>query len=227
MSVDDDRGTGAARETGDSRRVDRPEDRDHLIHRALLLSYTSVVWGVLSGTWSITAGLLAGSLGVLSLGFNVLADVAGSVGLVWRFRTERSDPAAGHRAEARASVVVASALMVSALVIAVAATRALVEGTGPESKLSAELAAIVAVLVLAPLGWAKRRVGSSLRSNALRGDGTLSAIGAFLAALALAGLLANRYFGWWWADRVAALLAACVAAAEATRVLRTRPREFD
>ena len=71
--------------------------------------------------------------------------------------------------------------------------------------------------MLAPLGRAKRRVGTSLQSNALRGDGTLSAIGAFLAALALAGLLANRYLGWWWADRAAALLAACIAAAEAAR----------
>ncbi len=215
MSAGDDGGTYGS------------DARHRLIHRALILSYVSVVWGVLSGAWSITAGLLAGSLGVLSLGLNVLADVAGSVGLVWRFRTERSDPASGHRAEARASIVVATALMVSALVITIAATRALAAGTAPNNSLSALLAAVLALLVLAPLGRAKRRVGASLHSNALRGDGTLSAIGALLAALALAGLLANRYLGWWWADRVAALLAAGVAAAEAARVLRTRPSAVD
>ena len=84
--------------------------RPQLLARALTLSYMSVAWGLIAGAWSVTAGLLAGSLGVLGLGLNVLADVAGSVGLIWRFGVERRDPKRGIQAEARASLIVAAAL---------------------------------------------------------------------------------------------------------------------
>ena len=198
-------------------------DRDALLHKALVLVTASVILGLVAGAWSITAGLLAGSLGVLGLGLNVVADVAGSATLVWRFRHERSDPGAADRAEARASVVVAAALLVTATVLTVASVLALVDRTAPDSSLSAMLSAGVAAVVLAPLGLAKHRVGSALSSSALKGDGTLSGIGAFLGVLALVGLLANRYFGWWWADRVAALAAALIAVIEAGRVIRNRP----
>jgi divalent metal cation (Fe/Co/Zn/Cd) transporter len=199
-------------------------DRDALLQKALLLVTASVVWGLVAGTWSITAGLLAGSLGVLGLGLNVAVDVAGSATLVWRFRRERVDPRAADRAEAQASVVVAAALLVTATVLTVASIWALLDGSVPDSSLSAMLSAAVAALVLTPLGLAKHRVGSELSSSALKGDGTLSGIGACLGVLALLALLANRQLGWWWADRVAALIAACIAVAEAGRVIRNRPR---
>lgn len=204
-----------------------PDERAALLRRAHLLSMFSVVWGLGVGTWSITAGLLAGSLGVLGLGLDMVADVAGSISLVWRFRKERSDPQAADRAEARASLVVAAALLLTAVVLTVASTQALVGGTAPDSSLSAMLSAAVSALVLAPLAVAKRKVGTNLSSSALRGDATLSGIGALLGLLALVGLLANRYLGWWWADRVAALGAALIALIEARRVLRNRPEATD
>jgi divalent metal cation (Fe/Co/Zn/Cd) transporter len=202
-------------------------ERQALVRRAILLSVVSVVWGLGVGTWSITAGLLAGSLGVLGLGLNVVADVVGSASLVWRFRRERSDPQAAERAEARAAVVVVAALLVTALVLTVASVQALVAGTAPDNSVSAMLSAGVSALVLAPLAIAKHRVGTQLSSSALKGDGTLSGIGASLGVLALVGLLTNRYLGWWWADRVAALGAALIASLEAQRVFRNRPRALD
>ncbi|MHB8594786.1 MAG: hypothetical protein ACYDB3_10745, partial [Acidimicrobiales bacterium] len=107
------------------------QERDELLAKALALSYMSVVWGIVAGTWAVTAGLLAGSLGVLGLGLNVLADAAGSVGLVWRFGVERRDPERGHRAEARASIVVAGALSIVAVTLTVAAVHDLASGSVP------------------------------------------------------------------------------------------------
>src|ERR1700733_8997398 len=94
--------------------------RGPLLGRALRLSYFSVAWGLVAGAWAIAAGLLAGSVGVLGLGLNTLADVAGSMGLIWRFGVERSDPEKGIHAEARASIVVASALGLVAITLTVA-----------------------------------------------------------------------------------------------------------
>ncbi len=188
-----------------------------------MLSYLSVAWGLVAGVWAVTTGLLAGSLGVLGLGLNVLADVAGSVGLVWRFGVERRDPTKGLRAEARASTIVATALILVAITLTITAINDLVSHSVPQHSVLAMTAAGVSALVLAPLGRAKHQTGRVLSSHALMGDGTLSGIGAALGVLALLGLLTDQAFGWWWADRVAALAVAVVASAEAVRVIRTRP----
>jgi divalent metal cation (Fe/Co/Zn/Cd) transporter len=197
--------------------------RHLLLVRALTLSYVSVGWGLIAGASSITAGLLAGSLGVLGLGLNILADVAGSIGLIWRFGVERRDPKRGVRAEARASFVVATGLTLVAITLTVAAIGDLVAHSVPEHSVFAMVSAGVSAVVLAPLGWAKHRTGRLLGSHALMGDGTLSAIGAALGVVALLGLLAEQLLGWWWTDRVAALCVAVVAATEAIRVVRMRP----
>jgi divalent metal cation (Fe/Co/Zn/Cd) transporter len=153
----------------------------------------------------------------------VLADVAGSVGLIWRFGVERRDPRRGMQAERRASLVVAAALGLVAAALTVAAIHDLLLHSVPEHSLLAMVVAGVSAVVLVPLGWAKHRTGRQLGSHALMGDGTLSGIGAALGVVALLGLLSDELFGWWWADRVAALSVALVAGAEAVRVLRSRP----
>jgi divalent metal cation (Fe/Co/Zn/Cd) transporter len=172
--------------------------RRPLLARGLALSYFSVAWGLVAGAWAVTAGLLAGSLGVLGLGLNVLADVAGSIGLVWRFGVERRDPMRGLRAEARASIVVASALGLVAVTLTIVAINEFLSRSMPEHSVQAMISAGVSAVVLAPLGWAKHQTGRSLHSHALIGDGTLSVIGAALGVLALLGLLTDRLFGWWW-----------------------------
>jgi len=54
-----------------------------------------------------------------------------------------------------------------------------------------------------------------MASRALQGDVALSAIGAATSLIALTALVVNEALGWWWADRVAALVIAAVAAAKA------------
>jgi divalent metal cation (Fe/Co/Zn/Cd) transporter len=196
-------------------------DRPLLLATALRLSFASVVAGVIIGSLSVGVGLADHSLGVLGTGLGVLADVAGSVALIWRFRAERSQPHHAGHFEARAAVLVAAALGLIGVVLVVESVRALVAGTHPGSSSLSLVAAGLALVVLPPLAFLKRRTAAALGSHALRGDSTLSAIGAATALLALIGLLLFRAFGWWWADRVVALLVAGVAAAECRSVSRS------
>jgi divalent metal cation (Fe/Co/Zn/Cd) transporter len=198
--------------------------RQRLVIRALTLEYVSIGWGLVSATWSVTAGLLAGSLGVLGIGLNVIADVAGSVGLVWRFRIEQRDPHRAERAEASVSLVVGGGLALVAAFLATEAIRALVAGSAASESVSAMISAGAAAAIGTPLGMAKRRVGTELHSAALEGDGALTIIAGVLGAVALLALVADRTLGWWWADRVAALAASSLAAGEAARVVWKRPR---
>ena len=200
----------------------KTSERQRLVSRALRLEFLSVAWGMISSSWSIAAGLLSGSLGVVALGLVVVADLGGSLAVVWRLRLERRDPSCAQRAESRASLIVAASLLVVAVVVSAAAIVQLINGSIPSRSLTAVASAVAAAVVLAPLGLAKYRVGVAMASPSLRGDGSLSLVGAALGVVAIAGLAANGLWHWWWADRAAALVAAAVMVIEATRVYRDR-----
>jgi hypothetical protein len=131
----------------------------------------------------------------LDRGLGRQGDVSGSATLIWRFRAEQRDPDRADRAEQRAGFVVGGALAAVAVFLATDAICALAAGSAPGRSVSALVSAAVAAVVLSPLGLVKYRIGIALRSPALKGDGTLSAIGAGLGILALLGLLADRLLG--------------------------------
>jgi divalent metal cation (Fe/Co/Zn/Cd) transporter len=189
--------------------------RTQQVTRALRLVSVSVAFGLVSGSVSVITGLGAHSLGVFAVGLGVFADVTGSAALIWRFRAERYQP--GHSAahERRAAIIVAIALAVVAVVLTIESIIALASGSRPSSSAVTLIAAGVSLAVLTPLAYAKRRLGRQMSSLALQGDGALSGIGAATSLLALAALVLNDALGWWWADRIAALIVAAVAAAEA------------
>ena len=64
------------------------------------------------------------------------------------------------------------------------------------------------------LARAKAGVGSRLGSSATISEGRQNLVCAYLAAGLLAGLAANALLGLWWADPLAALLIAAIAADE-------------
>jgi divalent metal cation (Fe/Co/Zn/Cd) transporter len=64
------------------------------------------------------------------------------------------------------------------------------------------------------LASAKRRVGSKLSSAAAVREASQTQLCAYLSVALLAGLGMNAWFGWWWADPLAALTIAGVAARE-------------
>lgn len=192
------------------------------VRQAIRLATISVIFGLASGAVSVTSGLRDHSLGVLAVGLGVLADVTGSATLIWRFRAELREPALSAGRERRSAGVVALALAVVAVVLAVESITALVQGSRPASSGVTIAAAGVSLVVLVPLAVAKRRLGDRLSSRALKGDGTLSGVGAATSFLALAALIIFRLLGWWWTDRVAALVVAAISAAEAWRTARQR-----
>jgi divalent metal cation (Fe/Co/Zn/Cd) transporter len=180
----------------------------------------SVCAGALIGTFSVTIGIAEASVGVLGSGLGLLADLAGSAILVWRFHAERRHPVHAERAERRAAAVIVLALALVSAVVAAEAIRALLDHEPPAGSWLSLVAAGIALAVLPPLAMAKRNTAARLRSHALRGDSSITAIGAATALVALIGLVLFHAFGWWWADRVAALIVATVAAREAYEVRR-------
>jgi divalent metal cation (Fe/Co/Zn/Cd) transporter len=196
------------------------QERSRLLAWALYLSIASVCVGTVVGALSVAVGLAEHSVAVLGSGLGMLADLAGSLVLVWRFKAERSHPVRASQAERRAAIVIVAALAIVAAAVGLESIRALAQQEHPHGSVLSLVAAALAAVVLSPLALGKRRVADALGSHALRGDSSVTAIGAGTALVALLGLALFHAFGWWWADPAAALLIATIAASESYAVHR-------
>lgn len=191
--------------------------RTTLVSSALGLSYFTIAWNGVIGALALTIGLAVGSLALAAFALNALLDSLASVVLVWRFRKERSDPAAAEQLERRALWFIVVAMLVVALYVGVEAVRALLDGSHADESVFGIILAAVSVLVLPVLGIRKFGVARALPSPALRGDSVLTLAAAALAAVTLVALLATKVLGVWWADPLAALIIAVALAVEAIR----------
>jgi divalent metal cation (Fe/Co/Zn/Cd) transporter len=83
------------------------------------------------------------------------------------------------------------------------------------------IALAAASLVAMPLlSWAQRRTGRALGSSTVVADSTQTLLCTYLSAVLLLGLLLNATLGWAWADPVAGLVIALVAAHEGREAWR-------
>jgi divalent metal cation (Fe/Co/Zn/Cd) transporter len=141
--------------------------------------------------------------------------------LVWRFRAERTGRGErARRVEQLALRVATAAFTIVALYVLVRAALSLAGGKHPRSSLFGIGEALASLFVLPYLAVAKYRLSAQLGSRALRADSLLTASGVALAAIALAGLILQRAFGWWWADPLAAVLIGLALAWQGVRTMR-------
>lgn len=179
--------------------------------RARLLSWVSVVWMGAEGVIAVAAGIVAGSIALVSFGLDSAIEGFASIVIVWRFTGSRL---VSHAAEERARRLVAIQFFVLAPYVAFEAAHRLATGEQAETSVLG-IALVTSSLIGMPvLGVAKRRLATTLGSVATRGEGTQNLLCAYLAGAVLVGLLGNALFGLWWLDPVAALVVAGVAVKE-------------
>ncbi len=111
-------------------------------------------------------------------------------------------------------------MLAAAGYVGVQAIRTLAAGTAARSEPVVLILLAASVFVLPGLGVVKLRLARVLGSAALRGDGVLSAAGAALALVALAGAGVQSWWGWWWSNPVAALLIASFLTREGIGTVR-------
>lgn len=165
-----------------------------------------MAWNLLVGGAAIVTAVATGSLSLIGFGVNAVVDSSVSTLLVWRFRAEAGGRTTGIlRAERIALRVAAGAFSVIAIYVLVRAVLALAGSHRSSSSLFGVAEAAASLVVLPYLAVGKYRLSQTLGSRALRADSLLTVSGIALAAIALAGLAAQRAFGWWWADPIAGL----------------------
>jgi divalent metal cation (Fe/Co/Zn/Cd) transporter len=188
-----------------------PPERAALERRAKLLAWAGNAWHVVEFAIAVGAGIAAGSVALVGFGIDsVIEALAGGV-IVWLFSGGRGS---SHAAERRAQQLIAASYAILVVYVGVEAIRDLLGSHHPGvSWVGIGLAAFTAP-TMPLLARAKRNVGRKLSSAATVSEASQNMICAYLSIALLVGLLANAMFGWWWADPIAALVIAAVAAKE-------------
>lgn len=189
--------------------------RGLLGRRARLLAGASVVYNVVEAVVAVSAGLVAGSVALVGFGLDAVVEVSSGLIVLWQF--------AHHLPESRERLalrLMAFSFFALAAYVSVGSVLALVGGAEPDhSPVGIGLAA-VSLVVMPFLSWAQRRTGRELGSNAVVADSTQTLLCTYLSAVLLGGLLLNSLLGWSWADPVAGLVIAAVAAREGVQAWR-------
>ena len=110
-----------------------------------------------------------------------------------------------------------------ALFVSVDAIRSLFGGEETQHSTVGIVLAGVSLAVMPVLSWAQRRAGRELGSLSAVADSKQTLLCTYLSAVLLVGLVLNSSLGWSWADPVAALVIAVIAAKEGINAWRGDP----
>ena len=186
-----------------------PARRATLMRRAQLLAAASVAYNTVEAVIAITAGSIAGSSALVGFGLDSLVEVSSGLVILWQFRHRM--PESRERTSQR---LIAISFFALAAYLTVEAGHALISGAQPDSSPIGIGLALASLAVMPFLSLWQRRTGKELGSGAVEGDGTQTLLCTYLSAVLLVGLVLNATLGWFWADPVAALIIAAVAARE-------------
>jgi len=174
----------------------RPSQHVAVIRRLQLIT---IAWMCVEVGVSISASVRAHSMALLAFGGDSAIELLSAVVVLLRF--------SGYElSEHRASRIAAGLLFSLAAFIAVGSTLSLLRpALRPETSYSGIALLLLATLIMPWLAREKKKLAAQTSSSALRADATQSAVCAWLAWIALAGLGLNALFHLQWADPAAAL----------------------
>jgi divalent metal cation (Fe/Co/Zn/Cd) transporter len=158
---------------------------------------------------------VAGSVALIGFGLDSAIEVSSGLVILWQFRHRLPESR-----EQQALRLIALSFLVLAAYVSVESVRALVTGARPDASPVGIGLAVASLLVMPFLAWAQRRTGRALHSGAVVADSHQTLLCWWMSVALLAGLGLNALAGWWWADPVAGLLIAGMAAREARQAWR-------
>ena len=201
-----------------------PTDRAGAVVRQKWLTAVTIGWNGIEGVVAIAAGIAAGSVSLIGFGLDSGIDVSAALILTWRLAQERRT-GCKQDADKRAQRLIALSFAALALYVGIAAGRDLLLANRPDESLVGIVMAALSLAVMPALGRAKRRLAPVMGSRAVAAEANQTVLCAFMSGGLLIGLGANAALGWWWADPLAGLLIAALAARETVSVWRAESLE--
>jgi len=191
------------------------------LYRIRRIQVLTIAWMSVEAVVSLAAAWMAHSPALLAFGGDSAIELISAAVVYWRFRSKRSD----ERTEKLAARITGSLLFALAAYVALVAGLAFLGHVEVRPSSLGIVVLIVAAVVMPLLARQKRRLSALTASAALRADAAESALCGYLSIIALAGLVANAFWGVTWADPIAALCLIPLVAWEGWQALKGRPCE--
>lgn len=184
-------------------------DRQAILARRIrVLVAATITYNVIEAAVALGAGAMASSKALIGFGLDSVIEVCSALAVAWQF-------AGDHRDRERTALrIIAISFFALALYVGSDSVLALVQGHRADDSAVGMILAAVSLAVMPALSAAQRRAGRELGSLSAVADSRQTLLCTYLSAVLLLGLAANSALGWWWADPVAALVIAVVAAKE-------------
>ena len=195
--------------------------RADVLSRARRLEIFTVSWNTVEAVVGIAAGLAVGSVALVGFALDSVAESASGGVLLWRLHAERSGSHTSEDAEKKAIRGVALAFFALAAYVTIRSIVALIGHERPDASIAGVVLTSVSLIVMPVLARQKRKAAVELDSRSLDADASQTNLCTYLSAIVLIGLVLNAALGWWWADPVAALALATLAAREGAALWRT------
>lgn len=189
-----------------------PARRDALTRRIRLLVAATITYNVIEAIVAITAGTVASSTALVGFGLDSVIEVSSAAAVAWQFSA--TDHTVREAREKTTLRIIALSFFALAAYVSVDSVRALT-GTGEAGhSVSGIVLAALSLAIMPFLAAAQRKAGRELESASAVADSKQTLLCTYLSAVLLVGLLANLTLGWTWADPIAALVIAAIAAKE-------------
>lgn len=189
--------------------------KQRLGRRAKMLAGLSVTYNVIEAIIAVTAGIVAGSVALVGFGLDSVVEVSSGLIILWQFSHRIPESR-----ERQALRLLAFSFFALAAYVGFESVRSLVVGSDADASTVGIVLAAVSLVVMPFISYAQRRTGRALGSNAVYADGTQTLLCTYLSAVLLVGLVLNATLGWSWADPIAGLVIAAVAAREGLEAWR-------
>ncbi|MGI2336758.1 MAG: cation diffusion facilitator family transporter [Dehalogenimonas sp.] len=196
-------------------------NNDYSLHRkALILSYFTLAYNIVEFILSIIAGMLSGSIALISFGLDSLVESLSAGIMVWRFRNHGNiSEDEEERIEHRAEKLVGYTFFILAIYILYESIKKLVVSEIPEPSLFGIFIALASIIIMPVLYRMKYDTGKSLNSRSLIADSKETLACVFLSVALLIGLSFNYLFGFWQADPIIGLVIAIFLIREGKEIL--------
>lgn len=192
-----------------------PARRAQLTRRIRLLVAATITYNLVEAAVALTEGARVSSVALIGFGLDSLIEVSSAAVIAWQFAA--NDPETREKTALR---IIAFSFFALAIYVAVDSILALIGmQESRHSPIGIGLAAL-SLAIMPVLSLAQRRAGRELGSLSAVADSKQTLLCTYLSAVLLAGLLFNMLVGWWWADPIAALVIAAVAAREGLEAWR-------
>ena len=197
--------------------ITTPTTRDQAVIRQKWLTAATIGWNSVEGVVAIAAGLAAGSVSLIGFGLDSGLEVSAALILAWRLAQERRT-GCKQEADKLAQRLIAVSFAALAIYVGVESVRDLALADRPDGSLVGIVIAALSLVVMPLLARAKRRLAPLIGSRAVEAEATQTVLCALMSGGLLLGLGANAALGWWWADPLAGLFIASLAAYETVAV---------